>query len=325
MADDADQRWLSPVCHALAALVPAARGDWDAARAHVAAALPGRGASVDAVAALAYGCSAAAHLAAARGDHARTVAALEPLLSVKVHDIVYEPGVVQWLDLLVEALVGLGDLDRAEARLTGMERLAGRRGRRSALAAAARCRGVLHAARHENAAAEAAFTAGLAHVAAAGSPFDEGRLRLAYGRFLRRLGRRRQAQAQLGPALELFARLGALPYADRCERELSACGLPREEGGSTPLMRLTPQEQAVARLVATGMTNRQVARELVLSVKTIEYHLGNAFAKLGVNSRRGGGGPGRSAPPPPPRLDGLAGVDGDTSPFVQPIADISGT
>ncbi|MGW0199471.1 response regulator transcription factor, partial [Nonomuraea sp. NPDC003201] len=54
---------------------------------------------------------------------------------------------------------------------------------------------------------------------------------------------------------------------------------------ASPLLRLTPQEQAVARLVATGMTNRQVARELVLSVKTIEYHLGNAYAKLGVSSR----------------------------------------
>ncbi|MDX3111767.1 helix-turn-helix transcriptional regulator, partial [Nonomuraea angiospora] len=119
----------------------------------------------------------------------------------------------------------------------------------------------------------------------AGLPFDEARLRLAYGRFLRRLGRRRQAQSHLEPALGLFAKLGAAPYVGRCEQELSACGLPRAEPGASPLLRLTPQEQAVARLVATGMTNRQVARELVLSVKTIEYHLGNAYAKLGVSSR----------------------------------------
>ncbi|NJP94725.1 AAA family ATPase [Nonomuraea sp. FMUSA5-5] len=286
VADDADQRWLSPVCHAVAALVPAARGDWPAAEAHVAAALSAsQGAGVDAVASLAYACSAAAHLATARGDHVRTVEALEPLVSVKVHDIVYEPGIVQWLDLLIDALVALGEQDRAELQLAGMERLAGRRGRRSAMAAAARCRGGLHAARHENDLAEAAFTTGLAQAGMAGLPFDEARLRLAYGRFLRRLGRRRQAQTQLDLGLALFARLGALPYVDRCERELSACGLPRAESGAAPLLRLTPQEQAVARLVATGMTNRQVARELVLSVKTIEYHLGNAFAKLGVSSR----------------------------------------
>ncbi|MFB4274098.1 AAA family ATPase [Nonomuraea sp. MTCD27] len=285
VADDADQRWLAPVCHALAALVPAARGDWPAAESHVAAAMPARDSSMDAVAALAHACSAAAHLAAARGEHGRTVEALEPLLAVRVHDIVYEPGIVQWLDLLVDALVALGDLERAELQLAGMERLAGRRRRSSALAAAARCRGGLHAARHENDLADAAFTAGLAHSGVAGLPFDEARLRLAYGRFLRRLGRRKQAQAQLEVGLGMFARLGARPYVDRCERELSACGLPRAETGSSPLMRLTPQEQAVARLVATGMTNRQVARELVLSVKTIEYHLGNAFAKLGVASR----------------------------------------
>ncbi|WP_345571263.1 helix-turn-helix transcriptional regulator [Nonomuraea rosea] len=291
VADDADQRWLSPVCHALAALVPAARGDWPLAEAHVRAAVAnggagaGNGAGDGAVASLAHACSAAAHLAAARGDHARTVEALEPLLAVKLHDIVYEPGVVQWLDLLVDALIGLGELDRAEDRLVEVERLAGQRGRRSALATAARCRGALHAARHEVEPADAAFTTALAHSGLAGLPFDEARLRLAYGRFLRRLGRRRQAQSQLELGLGLFTRLGAVPYTDRCERELSACGLPRAESGASPLLRLTPQEQAVARLVATGMTNRQVARELVLSVKTIEYHLGNAYAKLGVSSR----------------------------------------
>ncbi|TMR23873.1 helix-turn-helix transcriptional regulator [Nonomuraea turkmeniaca] len=284
---------MSPICHGLAALVPAARGDWAAAEAHVAAALAGR----VSVAALAQSCSAAAHLAAARGDHAGTVEAVEPLLAVKTHDIVYEPGIVQWLDLLVDALVALGEPDRAEAHLADAEALAGRRGRRSALAAAARCRGGLHAARHEADLADAAFSAGLEHAAVAGLPFDEARLRLAYGRFLRRVGRRRQAQRQLERALELFTRLGAAPYAERCERELSGLGWVRveaaaqaeprhEEPGSSPLLlRLTPQELAVARLVATGMTNRQVARELVLSVKTIEYHLGNAYAKLGVSSR----------------------------------------
>ncbi|WP_302893332.1 helix-turn-helix transcriptional regulator [Actinomadura luzonensis] len=284
VADDADQRWLSPVCHGLAALVPAARGDWAAAEAHVAAALEG---NRRARSRRSRACAAAAHLAAARGDHAGTGAALEPLLAGRVHDVVYVPGVVQWLDLLVDALVALGEAERAETHLAGAEWLAARRGRHSALAAAARSRGGLHAARHENEPAEAAFTGGLEHAAAAGLPFEEARLRLAYGRFLRRLGRRRQAQAQLDLALGLFARLGAAPYADRCERELGACGAPRPEPGSSPLLRLTPQEQAVARLVATGMTNRQVARELVLSVKTIEYHLGNAYAKLGVNSRVG--------------------------------------
>ncbi|MFG1705726.1 helix-turn-helix transcriptional regulator [Nonomuraea sp. M3C6] len=285
VADDADQQWLSPVCHALAALVPAARGDWPSAEAHVAAALSGKGASDGAVASLAHACSAAAHLAAARGDHARTVEALEPLVAVKTNDMVHEPGIVQWLDLLVDALAGLGELDRADECLAELERVAGRRGRRSALATAARCRGGLHAARHENDLADAAFAAGLGHAGVAGLPFDEARLRLAYGSFLRRLGRRKQAQAQLGAGLELFTRLGAVPYVHRCERELSACGLPRTESGASPLLGLTPQEQAVARLVATGMTNRQVARELVLSVKTIEYHLGNAYAKLGVSSR----------------------------------------
>ncbi len=67
--------------------------------------------------------------------------------------------------------------------------------------------------------------------------------------------------------------------------ELAACG---RAPGRVALARhpvLTAQELTVTRLAVRGMTNRQIARELVLSVKTIEYHLGNAYAKLGINSR----------------------------------------
>jgi DNA-binding NarL/FixJ family response regulator len=68
----------------------------------------------------------------------------------------------------------------------------------------------------------------------------------------------------------------------RCDRELRTCGLGHRPDPAGPL---TTQERAVADLVAAGRTNREAARELVVSVKTIEFHLGNVFTKLGVRSR----------------------------------------
>jgi DNA-binding CsgD family transcriptional regulator len=78
--------------------------------------------------------------------------------------------------------------------------------------------------------------------------------------------------------------LGAATYVERCERELRAGGLnlSRLDKGITDL---TPQERAVADLVAAGKSNKEAAGELFLSVKTIQYHLTRAYAKLGLRSR----------------------------------------
>ena len=98
--------------------------------------------------------------------------------------------------------------------------------------------------------------------------------------------RRRAAQAVLTAALERFDQLGAAPWVERCERELRACGLrPAKRADLTASSDLTPQERMVAHLVAGGATNREVAAELFLSVKTIEYHLSRIYRKLGVRSR----------------------------------------
>jgi DNA-binding NarL/FixJ family response regulator len=112
-------------------------------------------------------------------------------------------------------------------------------------------------------------------------------VRLSYGTFLRRSGRRKEAAGELEAAHRTFQRLQATPYLERCARELSGCGRvtvrPRNAGHPV----LTAQELTVARLAVRGMTNRQIARELVLSVKTIEYHLSNSYTKLGITSRMG--------------------------------------
>jgi DNA-binding CsgD family transcriptional regulator len=283
IATDTNQPWVAPIAHAIATHVPAARGQWDQAAAHVQAAR--RWLLPESPAATAYVATAAARLARARGHFEGVVAALEPLLHLKHRDGVDEPAVVAWQDLLVDALVATSDCDRAAAVLDPFEALAAERGRPSAMAAAARARGTLEAARSNQPGADQAFQAGLAHTDQVELPFDRALLQLAYGAFLRRRGKRGPAAAQLRAAHDILARLDARPDLERCERELTGCGLMPGKRQKDEVARLTPQELAISRLVTTGLTNQQVARELAISVKTVEYHLGHVYVKLGVTSR----------------------------------------
>ncbi|WP_062354157.1 AAA family ATPase [Herbidospora yilanensis] len=108
-------------------------------------------------------------------------------------------------------------------------------------------------------------------------PFERARAEFAYGSFLRRSGRRTDAAVRLRAARDGFRALGATPFLERSMRELAACGRSNDA--------LTAQESTVAGLVVAGLTNKEIARRLTLSVKTVEYHLSNVFAKLGVSSR----------------------------------------
>jgi len=119
----------------------------------------------------------------------------------------------------------------------------------------------------------------------AGRTFDCARTRLLAGEALRRARRRREARTHLRAAAELFVRLGATPWSERARAELRGSGLTAQRGDPSALDRLTPQELQVARLVAAGASNKQVAAQLVLSPRTIDFHLRNIFAKLGITSR----------------------------------------
>jgi DNA-binding CsgD family transcriptional regulator len=199
--------------------------------------------------------------------------------------------------------VNLRRLDEAEAVLEPYRRLATRRGRRSALAAAARVGASLAGARGDRDGATAGFETALAHHEGLGMPFEQALTELEYGSFLRRVGRRTQAAAQLRAAAAGLSELGARPFGERCERELAACGLTPITRRDADRLRLTPRELSVARLVASGRTNREVAAELMVSVKTVEYHLGNIFGKLGIRSRRRLVAAYRARPAQPPAED----------------------
>ncbi|MGW3818689.1 AAA family ATPase [Streptomyces sp. NPDC005046] len=283
LAADTDQPHIAFTCHTIAALRHAARGEWSKAAEH--ARVTREYAATGHPYPVVQAALSAAYLARARGRPEEVVAALEPLLALGRRGAFEEPGMVPWPDVLADAWTALGEYKRAEETLGPYEELAAERAHHGAMALAARSRGVLEAARGDGDAAERAFQAAHRHAAYAQEPFDRGLLHLTHGQFLRRTGKRTRASEQLRAAREVLVRLDARPDLERCARELAACGLGTGERKSGGAGLLTPQELAVARRAASGLTNRQVARELVISVKTVEYHLGRLYLKLGIDSR----------------------------------------
>jgi DNA-binding CsgD family transcriptional regulator len=130
------------------------------------------------------------------------------------------------------------------------------------------------------------FEEALARFAATPLRTETARTQLLYGEWLRRRRRRAAAREQLTTAAAAFADMGAALFAGRAGRELAALGDPPSLGvGRLPTM-LTEQEQRVAELAATGMTNVEISQRLFISRSTVDYHLSKVFRKLGVTSRR---------------------------------------
>ena len=116
-------------------------------------------------------------------------------------------------------------------------------------------------------------------------PFDAARVRLAYGERLRRTRATTQSRIHLQAALTAFQKLGAAPWASRAELELRATGATRMPSGARGADHLTPQELQIARLAASGLTNKQIAERLYLSPRTVGGHLYQIFPKLGITTR----------------------------------------
>lgn len=229
-------------------------------------------------------CLARAAVAEARADYAGVLAALGPLTRPGVSPDLAEPGFWPWPDVYANALVVEGDLEAAGSFLDQHEALARDRGHRSAAARLGYARGRLLGAQGDLPGARRSFERSLELLEGLPLVYDRARVNFAYGQTLRRAGKRRDADVVVTAAREDYARLGATTYVLRCDRELKAGGV-RADLRDRPAESLTPQERAVAGLVIQGLRNREVAAELFLSVKTVQFHLTRVYAKLGVRSR----------------------------------------
>jgi DNA-binding CsgD family transcriptional regulator len=182
---------------------------------------------------------------------------------------------------LVEAYVQTGRLDDAATAFVPLRAFAAPGAPAWSLAMAARC----HALLSEGAEAERAFNEALGFLSNLNRPFDRARTHLLFGSLLRRQRRRGDARQQLRQALDGFERIAAEPWAERTRVELRATGETARKRDPSTLTQLTPQELQVARLVGSGLSNKDVAAQLFLSSRTVEYHLAKIFAKLGLTSR----------------------------------------
>jgi DNA-binding NarL/FixJ family response regulator len=180
---------------------------------------------------------------------------------------------------LVEAAVRAAREDAARRAALTVEAFAPAGGPPWALALAARCRGLLPGGADDD------FAEALDLHAEGTRPFDRARTELLYGESLRRQRRRVEARAHLRAALEAFESIGAAPWAERARSELRASGETARRRDPSTVAQLTPQERQVAGFVADGLSNKEVAAQLFLSPRTIDAHLRNVFAKLGVTSR----------------------------------------
>ncbi|MDQ4132897.1 MAG: helix-turn-helix transcriptional regulator [Actinomycetota bacterium] len=279
--ESSDARILA-YAHSLATWVPAARGDWSRAQAHAGAARRAARRLGDEASSV-FAATAAAQVAACRGRPGAVVDVLEPITTLPAW---MRGGEQLWAayELYADALVSIGRLLEAEAALSGWEPAVDTPGLLVA-AGARRVRARLEAAQGRSEDAVEHFEAALDQARAHPRSWALALTHDSYGRLLRRRGERRAAADQLHVARAAFEDLGARPFFERSNQELAACGLTPAPRSNRDDRALTPQEAAVARLVATGLTNRAVALELVLSVKTVEYHLGHVYAKLDVASR----------------------------------------
>jgi DNA-binding CsgD family transcriptional regulator len=116
-------------------------------------------------------------------------------------------------------------------------------------------------------------------------PFLHGRLLLSYGRWLRRQRRVRESRPPLREACAIFDTLGAVPWETWARQELRATGEASPERESNLVAQLTAQELEIARLAASGLSNREIGQQLCLSHRTIGSHLYRLFPKLGITSR----------------------------------------
>jgi DNA-binding CsgD family transcriptional regulator len=214
------------------------------------------------------------------GNHVEALKALQPLLSRWKQDGDVDMATFYVIPDAVEAMIATNALEGAEGLVTLLERGATDVKHPWMSAVGARCRSMLLAARGDLEGAERAAVHAMAEHEGLPVPFERARTQLVLGQLQRRMRRRQAARKSLEEALATFDGLGAPTWAARAGAELARINVSRGQDSE-----LTPSEQRVAELAATGMTNKDVAAALFISPKTVECNLGRVYRKLGIRTR----------------------------------------
>ena len=192
-------------------------------------------------------------------------------------------GVLGWsLTELVEAAVRSGQPARAADALQRLCETTRASGTDWALGTEARSRALLS----EGQTAENGYREAIERLGHTRMRPAAARAHLLYGEWLRRENRRQDARAELRTAHGLFTTMGIEAFAERARRELLAVGDTVRKPTVKPVSELTAQEAHIARLAVGGRTNAEIGAQLFLSTRTVEWHLGKVYTKLGVGSRR---------------------------------------
>ncbi len=226
---------------------------------------------------------ARARLFSERGRHAEAAAEFEAAGQTHLRHGVQGPSLIAWRSQAGLAHLRAGDRDRALHLIEEELELADAYGAEGSIGVAMSAAGVLAGGdRGARLLAEAADL-----LEAAGLHGERATAAYELGALTRRAGRNREARDHLRRAFDLSTSIGAAPLARRCREELTAAGArPRRAALRGPAS-LTPGERRVAEAAARGLTNRAIAAELFLSVKTVEMHLSNSYGKLEIRGRGG--------------------------------------
>lgn len=240
-------------------------------------------------------CAALGFLELSLGDAEAAHRRLAPLIELMQSMSMAEPALMGHVPDGIESLVALDRFTEAGSLLEWFEEQISGTERVSAIAAASRCRAILLAAEGHLQEALAALDCAQKGYGALGLPLALGRTLLVKGRILRRARERRAAKDVLEEALRLFEGLGARLWAAKVTAELSHLDRVNSVHAG-----LTPTEARVAELAAAGRTNREIAEELFVGVKSVEAHLSRVYSKLAVRSRTQLGAVLRTSGPPIP-------------------------
>ena len=191
------------------------------------------------------------------------------------------PGVVTWRSGAALAIARLGDVEKARCLLSEELKRARAFAVPGSIGRALQALGVIENGRGLDYLAEAVEVFERSE-----ATLDRARALVDFGGALRRSGKRREAREPLRRGLELAERCGASALAGRARGEIAAAGGRPRRTALSGFEALTPRERQVASLAARGMSNREIAEALFVTVKTVEWHLRHAFDKLGVSSRR---------------------------------------